>query len=271
MKTRYFDAHCHIQFEQYQEDDVALIERMRAEGVGGIIVGVDYESSRKAVELAERYEHLFASVGLHPNRVESEVFDAQAYRALAEHPKVVALGECGLDYLRPAEATEEVKRRQEEALRAHVGLAAELNKPLIIHSRPSKGTQDAYRDLIGILAEEKRNSPNLRGDIHFFVGGLEEMRELTMLGFTISFTAVITFTHDYDAVIAAAPLNMILSETDAPYVAPASRRGERNDPLAVQDVARRIAEIRGEDEEKVRRMLVQNAFRLFAPSGVSAD
>ncbi len=264
MSVRYIDAHCHIQFEQYAQDDAELIERMRAEGVAGIVVGVDYESSKKACALAEKHEHLYASVGLHPNRVAQESFSEREMRALAENKKAVAIGECGLDYYRPVEVNEEVKRAQREALRAHVVLAAKLDKPLIIHARPSKGTMDAYHDLIGILKEARREHPKTRGDIHFFVGGLEEAQALIALDFTISFTAVITFARDYDGVIRAVPLASILAETDAPYIAPLSRRGTRNDPLAVQDVVAKIAEIRGEDSEVVRQTLLANAERLFA-------
>lgn len=264
MKIKYVDAHCHIQFERYAQDDVELIGRMREEGVAGIVVGVDLESSKKAVELAEKHEHLYASVGLHPNRVGQEIFDMDTYRELAENPKVVAIGECGLDYFRPAEVNDEVKRAQSEALRAHIALAVELNKPLIIHARPSKGTMDAYEDLIEILKEAKaEHGGDVRGDVHFFVGGVKEAEALIALGFAISFTAVITFARDYDEVIRTMPLSSILSETDAPYIAPASRRGERNDPLAVIDVVAKIAEIRNEPLENVRAALLANAKRLF--------
>ncbi|MDO8566669.1 MAG: TatD family hydrolase [bacterium] len=270
MKIQYVDAHCHLQFEQYAKDDTELIERMHDEGIAGIVVGVDLESSRKAIALAEKYEHLYASVGLHPNRVAEEVFDAEAFRALAKQPKVVAIGECGLDYYRlkvnegvPVVSEVEPKNKQKEVLQKHIVLAAELDKPLIIHSRPSKDTQDAYRDLISILTEAKQKYPNLRGDIHFFVGGIAEATLLAALDFTISFTAVITFTRDYDEVIKSVPLASILSETDAPYVAPISRRGKRNDPLAVVDVVAKIAEIRGEPLDTVRSALLANAKRLF--------
>ncbi|TSC70307.1 MAG: TatD DNase family protein [Parcubacteria group bacterium Gr01-1014_49] len=263
MNGKYIDAHCHIQFEQYAEDDTALIERMAREGVLGIVVGVDLDSSKKAVALAEKHEHLFASVGLHPNRVLEESFDEAAYRALAAHPKVVAIGECGLDFFRPAEVNEEVKRKQKEALNTHIELASALDKPLIIHSRPSKGTQDAYEDLIALLKEAKKEHPSLRGDIHFFVGGIREAEALVALDFTLSFTAVITFARDYDAVIRAVPLASILSETDSPYVAPASRRGERNDPLAIKEIVLKIADIRNEDPETVRAAVLENARRLF--------
>lgn len=263
MTPKYVDAHCHIQFEQYAQDDAALIARMRNEGVVGIVVGVDLESSRKALALAEAHEHLFASVGLHPNHT-GESFDEPAYRALATHPKVVAIGECGLDYYRPTEVNDEVKRAQKELLGRHIALAAEVGKPLIIHARPSKGTEDAYHDLTTLLTEEKEKHPDLRGDVHFFVGGPAEAAELIALGFTVSFTAVITFARDYDATIKSVPLVSILSETDAPYVAPASRRGQRNDPLAAIEVVRQLAEIRGEDPEAVRTALFENAKKLFS-------
>ncbi len=263
MHIKYVDAHCHIQFDDYSADADELILRMHEEGVAGIVVGVDYESSVKAVAFAEKNEHLFASVGLHPNREGDEWYEIEKYRELAQSQKVVAIGECGLDYFRPAQLNDEIKRKQKAVLNDQIILAAELDKPLIIHSRPSKGTQDAYQDLIEILKEAKGKYPSLRGDIHFFVGGITEAKALNALGFTVSFTAVITFTHDYDEVIKTLPLESILSETDAPYVAPASRRGTRNDPLAVIDVARQIAIIRGEDPEAVRKALCENATQLF--------
>lgn len=258
MNPRYIDAHCHVQFDPYDADRDALIARMREESVVGIVVGVDADSSTKAEMLAEQFEHLYASAGHHPNH--EEPFDEATLRGLLTRPRVVAVGECGLDYFRSAERKEE----QKELFKRHLALAQECDKPLIIHARPSKGTMDAYHDVIELLTEAKKDYPNLRGDIHFFVGGKEEAVALIALGFTLSFTAVITFARDYDEVIRSIPLESILSETDAPYVAPASRRGERNDPLAVIDVVAKIAEIRGEDSETVREVVAQNAVRLFA-------
>jgi len=265
MQIKYVDAHCHVQFDDYAGDVEKLIAQMEDAGVAGIVVGVDLDSSRKAVALAERHEHLYASVGLHPNREPSEWYEAAAYRELARSPKVVAIGECGLDYFRPVEVNEETKRKQKHILHDQIKLAAELDMPLIIHARPSKGTMDAYRDLIEILQKTKEKyGEKLRGDVHFFVGGISEAEALIALGFTISFTAVITFARDYDEVIRNIPLASILSETDAPYVAPASRRGERNDPLAIIEVVNKVAEIRGEDPKLVRDALLANACRLFA-------
>ena len=270
MNARYVDVHCHVQFEQYAKDDAELIARMREAGVVGIVVGVDYESSARAVVLAEKHDHLFASIGLHPNRESNEWYEPEKYRALAKSPKVVAIGECGLDYFRPEQLTEETKRKQKNILNDQIELAAELDKPLIIHARPTKGMQDAYHDLIEILKEAKAGHPRFRGlpaqagDVHFFVGGTQEAQALIALGFTLSFTAVITFARDYDVVIRALPLASILAETDAPYVAPASRRGKRNDPLAVIEVVDKIAEIRGEDRMVVQKALFLNAKNLFA-------
>ncbi|PIR83093.1 hypothetical protein COU19_02255 [Candidatus Kaiserbacteria bacterium CG10_big_fil_rev_8_21_14_0_10_56_12] len=276
METRYIDAHCHVQFEQYDADRAEVIDEMRSQGVAGIVVGCDLDSSQKAVALAEKHEHLYAAVGLHPNHESSEWYDISYQRQLAAHPKVVAIGECGLDYYRlpgdtSVHSAEATKVKQKTLFKQHLALAIEFDKPLIIHCRPSKGSTDAYRDLIELLEEERSKDlnthlntyQNLRGDIHFFVGGVAEAQALNALGFTVSFTAVITFMHDYDAVIKTVPLANLLVETDAPYVAPAVRRGQRNDPLAVIDVVSRIARIREEDPESVRQTLLENTRQLF--------
>lgn len=258
---KYFDAHAHVQFPAFDEDREDILRKMEEAEVGAIMVGVDYASSERAVALVEGRENLFASVGLHPNDNTTEVFDIEKYRMLAAHPKVVAIGECGLDYYRQDESD---KNRQRELFLKHIDIATSLRKPLIIHARPTKGTQNAYQDLIEILKEKKaEHGDALSGDVHFFVGGIEEAGELVALGFTLSFTAVLTFTHDYDEVVRSVPLSALVSETDAPYVAPEGRRGTRNDPLAAIDVARSIARIREEDEEAVRVAILDNAKRVF--------
>ena len=261
MTVRYIDTHCHLQFKQYAQDREEIIERMKEEGIAVIVVGTDLETSKEAVALAEKYEHLYAAVGMHPS---NEGLTMSKFRELATHQKVVAIGECGLDYFRLEEASDELKNKQKELLQKHIILATELDKPLVIHVRPSKGTMDAYADLIEILKEAKKEYPKLRGDIHFFAGGLAEAELFFALDFTISFTAVITFSRDYDDIIKTVPLANILSETDAPYVAPLERRGERNDPLSVTRVVAKIAEIRGEDIELVRTTILDNARRSFA-------
>ena len=264
---KYFDAHCHVQFDAYDEDRDEVLMRMTEAEVGGLVVGVDLPSSKSAVALVQDRSDLWASIGLHPNHAPEEPFDVDAFRILAKDPKVVAIGECGLDNYRPTDP-EGAKAHQRSVFEQHVELALETDKPLMIHSRPTKGTMDAYQDLISILQSYSRvHGDKLRGDIHFFVGGVDEAKVLLELGFTLSFTAVLTFARDYDDVVRYAPLTSILSETDAPYIAPASRRGTRNDPLAARDVIAAIAGIRGEDEESVRATVLANAMRLFRPEG----
>lgn len=261
---KYFDAHCHIQFPQYDEDRAEVLAGMDAASVGGIVVGVDLDSTKKAIELVQDKASLFASVGLHPNSAEDFLdtgFDP--YIELARNSKVVAIGECGLDNYRPGDV-EAAKPLQREVFLKHVELAVKTQKPLMIHSRPAKGTQDAYNDLIDILASAKReHGEALTGDIHFFVGGIEEARKLIDLDFTLSYTAVLTFARDYDEVVRFAPLSHLITETDSPYVAPAPNRGKRNDPRAISAVVEAIAGIRNEDPETVRVNILQNVQRVF--------
>lgn len=259
---KYFDAHCHIQFPEYDHDRSELMQEMARAGVGGIVVGVDLKSSRVAIDLVQGSETLYAAVGLHPNSAQE--FDTiEPFAELANDPKVVAIGECGLDNYRPQDV-DAAKPRQREVFLEHVNLAARLKKPLMIHARPAKGTQDAYRDLIEILTSAKREYGDaLTGDIHFFVGGIEEARALIELDFTLSYTAVLTFARDYDEVVRFVPLSHLITETDSPYVAPPPNRGKRNDPRAIPAVVEAIAGIRGEDPEAVRVHILQNVQRVF--------
>lgn len=263
---RYFDAHCHVQFDPYDADRAAVIANMQEKEVGGLVVGVDLDSSVKALALVEKLPDFYAAAGLHPNYVEDERFDEASFRALLRHPKMVAVGECGLDNYRP-EDVDAAKAEQRRVFAGHIELAIEADKPLMIHSRPTKGTQDAYRDMIDILRSYKgEHGDRLRGDIHFFVGGVEEAKDFIDLGFTLSFTAVLTFARDYDEVLRYVPLSSIVTETDSPYIAPARIRGKRNEPVSVIDVVEAVAGIRGEDPEAVREAVLQNAVRMFGLS-----
>jgi TatD DNase family protein len=256
---KYFDAHCHVQLSQYNEDRPEVLQRMAENEIGGLVVGVDKASSQNAVTLVQDKSDLFASVGLHPNDVLLEEFNFEWFSALAQNPKVRAIGECGLDYYRPQDL-DAIVAKQKEVFEQHIELAVKHDKPLMVHSRPSKGTQDAYLDTIDMVKSKKREyGDKLRGDMHFFVGGIDEARLFIELGFSLSYTAVITFSHDYDEVIRFAPLSSLLSETDSPYVAPAPNRGKRNVPTAVQNVVQTIAQIRNEDEEVVRATILANS------------
>jgi len=266
MKPQYFDIHSHISFSEFDKDRKTVIVCMRDEDVWTITVGVDYKSSKKAAEMAEKLDGFFATIGQHPSDNRKEKFILNKYKKLIIHPKVVAVGECGLEYFRMPKHTPEddEKKRQKELFKVHIQLALDSNKPLMLHCRPSQNSMDAYEDVLDILRfYYKIYGRKLHGNVHFFVGTKEIAKRFLEIGFTFSFTGVITFTNNYDEVIRFLPLDMIMSETDCPFVAPVPYRGGRNEPTYVVEVVKKIAEIRGEDFEKVRAQLVENALRVF--------
>jgi TatD DNase family protein len=255
----YFDIHSHLNDPRFDADVGEVLSRMKEAGVWSLVVGTEKNLSSRAVELARANEEIFACVGLHPTDDKEEKFDDAFYRTLASDLKTVAIGECGLDYFRTAEEDRKKEEvRQKNIFESQVELAVSLNKPLMIHCR------NAHTDMLDILASKKReHGGKLRGNIHFFSEGPETAKKYFDLDFTISFTGVITFTHDYDETVRYAPLDLMLSETDCPYVAPVPYRGKRNEPLYVIEVVKKIAEIRGEDFEIVREQLIKNTFRVF--------
>lgn len=248
---KYFDIHSHLNFGDFDLDWDAVIARLRETGTHTIVVGTDYESSKRAVELAEKYPEIYASIGVHPVDNPSRAFDKDKFAELAKHPKVVAVGECGLDFFHAKK--EEDYERQKKLFLEQVEFALELGKPLMIHAR------DAYTELLELLEPYRGR---VRGNVHFFAGDWETAQKFFALDFTVSFTGVITFANSYDEVIRKAPLERLMAETDAPYVAPVPYRGQRNEPAYVSEVYKRIAEIRGEDPEAVREALVRNALRM---------
>jgi len=285
-KPKLIDIHTHVNFNAFKDDGDAVVKRTLDAGVWMVLVGSQIDTSCRAVEYAERYpEGVYAAVGLHPIHLfedhfdvaeeekkaglpaealakmgvsgfttRPEVFDRDAYLELAKSSKTVAIGECGLDYYRGRD-NEDVKRVQKETFRKQVHLAREVKKPLMIHCR------DAYEDLLGILREER--AEDIGGDIHFFAGSWEIAKQFLDLGFYLSFTGVITFARDYDEVLKNVPLDRIMVETDAPYVTPVPHRGKRNEPLYVEFVAKKIAELKGLDDKEVYTALVQNTCALF--------
>lgn len=258
---QYFDAHSHINDPRFDADIGQVLSRMKEAGIWSLVVGTEKNLSERAVQLAKEHDELFACTGLHPTDDREEKFDDVFYRTLASDPKTVAIGECGFDYFRTNEEDRAAeKARQSAIFESQLELAVSLNKPLMIHCR------NAHPDMLDILASKKReHGEKLRGNIHFFSEGSETAKKYFDLDFTVSFTGVITFTHDYDETVRYAPLDLMLSETDCPYVTPAPHRGKRNEPLYVIEVVKKIAEIRGEDFETVRKQLVKNAFRVFCP------
>lgn len=262
---KYFDIHSHLNSGDYKDDLDAVIGRLKETGTHTIVVGTDYDSSEEAVKLADKYEEIYACIGIHPSESKKHVkysktsqFDEELkkFEELARHPKVVAIGECGLDFFHQNKAAFHEKQRQLFLDQVEFALTHDL--PIMIHSR------DAYEELLDILEPlEKEHGAKLHGNVHFFAGDVGIARRFLNMDFTLSFTGVITFARDYDEVIKFASLDRIMSETDAPYVAPAPYRGKRNEPSYVSEVVKKIAEIRGEDFEHVRETLVNNALRMI--------
>lgn len=277
MSYAFFDIHSHLHDKAFGDDADTLATEMKAYGVGSITVGTDLELSKQAITLAEMHENLYATIGLHPADNVLEEFDRDAFTKLARNKKVIAVGECGLDYHyienffdkekdakgitwnKDAEAD-----RQQRIFEEQVEFAAEMNLPLMLHGRPSKGTMDAYEDMLHILENAKKiHRTKIRGNAHFFVGNIEIAKRFIDIGFTMSFSGVITFTHDYDDVVRFIPRTMIHAETDSPYATPAPFRGKRNTPMYVQEVVAKIAVLRNEPFEEVRAQLLENAKRIF--------
>ena len=284
--VKFIDSHSHLAFPAYDADRDEVIGRMKKEEVGAIDIGTTLETSRSAVELARSHDFIWAAVGIHPafaspnpyhdpnELIEPPVVrsvneNLQGVRELSAGPKVVAIGECGLDYFRfknedlgqptVGQPKAEFKDKQKELLKGHIELAKEVKLPLAIHCRSSAGTQDAYDDLIEILNEHD----GLSGTIHFYTGDLEHAKKFIELGFYISFSGVITFAKEYQELVRELPLEKILIETDCPYAPPAPYRGGRNEPVYVIEAARKIAEVKGLTLEGVAAQTTSNTQALF--------
>lgn len=265
MKVKYFDIHSHIDFSAFDKDREEVIKRMRDESVRAIAVGTDLKTSKEVINLANKYDEVFATVGLHPDCDKGQTFVESDYNEFVKDKKVVAVGECGLDYFRLNEnKNPQDSGEQKENFIKQIEFALENNLPLMLHFRSSANTMDAYENGLEILNFYKKEyGDKLRGNAHFFAGSLEIAKKFLDIGFTLSFTGVITFTESYNEVIKYIPLDMIMAETDCPFVAPLPHRGKRCEPIYVKEVVKKISEIKNEDYEKVRKTLVDNAFRVF--------
>lgn len=269
----YIDTHAHLNFKAFANDYPQAIERANDAGVGKIIVvGSDWKTSQKAVQIANDYENVYAAVGLHPIHVKDESFDEAKFLLLAANKKVVAIGETGLDYYYDRSSAE----IQKEVFRKFIKIAIQKNLPVILHSR------DAAEDILPILMAE---NPMPRGVMHCFSEDWQFAKIILEMGFYISFTGLITFTKNQETfeTIKNAPLERILIETDCPYMTPAfathfvktSRvkkatagkpdlnRGKRNEPAYVIEVAKKISELRKVPVEEVAKATTQNALELF--------
>jgi TatD DNase family protein len=258
----FFDIHSHLHFVDFDKDRDEVISRMIEKGVWTIGVGVDFITSKKELEIASKYKNIYTCIGLHPADspmgMLSQTFDEKLFEELVVHPKVVAIGECGLDYRKTGTVGDSEKKRQKKDFEKQIDFAVRNKKLLMLHVR------NAHEDVLDILTSKKREyGDKLRGNVHFFSGTVPIEKKYLDLDFSVSFTGVITFVNDYDEAIKYAPIDMIMSETDAPFVAPIPHRGKRNEPIYVEQVVKKMAEIKGISVEKMQKILVDNAFRVF--------
>lgn len=281
----FIDTHCHVHFNAFKDDADEVIKRTLEKGVLMNLVGTQKDTSQHGVLTAEKYEGTFASVGLHPEHLIStyadeqetsfhqleEEFDYEFYKKLAEHPKTIAIGECGLDLYRIPErmSIETVLQKQVPIFRAQYALAQEIRLPMVIHVR------DAYPEMLNILATElqHRKQTQVKGVIHCYVSNWENARQFLKLGLHLGFTGIITFSprktnpqaqYDLWEVIEKCPLDRMLLETDSPYLAPGKYRGKRAEPWMVGEVVRKIAEIKKLSFEEVAERTTLNAKKLFS-------
>lgn len=276
------DTHCHIHFRGYKDDMEEVIKRTQEKGVRMITIGSQAKNSKEGIAVAEKYDGIWCTVGVHPSHThhhtlhvdenetietKEEGFDKDYYRSLIESSdKVVAIGEVGLDYYRLDKDIEEVKAKQREVLIDALDLADEMRLPLVLHVR------DAHADMVALLSSYVgAGKLSRRGVIHCFTGTTDEARAYHEIGFLTSFTGIVTFPDKKDPeaitplqqTVIDLPLEMIMVETDAPWLTPMPDRGKRNEPWQVIRVAEKIADLKGISIKEVDRVTTANAERLF--------
>ena len=250
----YIDTHCHLDFENFNEDRESVVQRSIKNKINSIItIGTNVETSLQSIELSKKFATVFAAVGIHPNdAANANQKSIQQIYEMSSDPKVVAIGEIGLDYYRdytPAEV-------QKELFRTQLKIAREKDLPVIIHNR------EAHADVYDILVSEK--STDLQGVMHSFDGDMHFLDSILSYNFYVSFTGVITFKNaNYDELIKRVPLENLLLETDSPFLTPVPFRGKRNEPSYVTYIAKKIAEVKDISVEEIAKITSDNAQKLF--------
>jgi TatD DNase family protein len=250
------DSHCHLDFPEYEGKIAEVREEMRSNGVThALCISVNLAGFPKVLALAESYDNFFASVGVHPDHEERTALDPARLVELARHPRIVAIGETGLDYYRVSGDLE----WQRERFRAHIRAARECRKPLVIHTR------QAAEDTLTIMREE--GAAEVGGVMHCFTETQEVAETAMALGFHISFSGIVTFKNAgaLRDVARQVPLERLLVETDSPYLAPVPHRGKTNRPALVRHVAEEVARLRSISLEELAKATTANFFRLFIP------
>lgn len=251
----FVDSHCHIDFPDFNEEIPHLLQNMKANGVDwGLCAGVTLENFPRVLALAEQHDNLFAAVGVHPDHQEGREPTAQELVELSKHPKIVGIGETGLDYYRLTGDLE----WQRERFRTHILAARQAGLPLIVHTRSSAS------DTLQILKETGQQA--VSGVFHCFTENMDVAQQVLALGFYISFSGILTFKNatELKAVAREIPLDRLLIETDAPYLAPVPMRGKRNEPAYVRYVAEEISRLKGIDIAEVAEATTHNFFTLFS-------
>ncbi|MCL2860596.1 MAG: TatD family hydrolase [Oscillospiraceae bacterium] len=249
-----FDSHAHYNDEQYDLDRDEIIKKIFESGVTKIInAGYNVEASKTSIELAEKYDFIYAAVGIHPQDIENISIDLIEIEKLSNHSKVIAIGEIGLDY----HWNKENKQEQIEAFARQIELANKLDLPIVIHSR------DAYVDTINVL--KNMVDANKKGVFHCCPLNAELVKDALDLGYNISFAGAITFKNvkNADEIIKMVPMDRIQIETDAPYLSPEPFRGKRNDSTRIKYIAQKVATARGISVEEVAKMTYENTLRMF--------
>jgi TatD DNase family protein len=250
------DSHCHLDFPDFAAELDAVVARARAAGIGRMVtISTRVKKHAQVLAIAERFPDVFCSVGTHPHNAHEELdIDAKALIELARHPKVVAIGEAGLDY----HYDNSPREAQAAGLRQHIAAARETGLPLVIHAR------DCDADMARILEDESGKGA-FPAVLHCFTGGRDLAMRAITLGHYVSFTGILTFKNSQNLrdIARELPADRILVETDAPYLAPLPYRGKRNEPAFVVETAKILAETRGVTADEIARQTTENFFRLF--------
>lgn len=280
----FFDSHTHLNLAAFDKDREEIVKKTLEQGVFVINIGTCYQTSKKAIEMAKQYKNCWATVGLHPSHTipmeidknelnidsnqsssEAEVFNEKFELLLKEpfdfaqgRPKVVAIGECGLDhsYFKDFSGKDQIKYKsiQEKEFKKQIQAAKKYNLPLSLHVR------DLYEEALMILEDEGYKNQAV---FHFFTGNVNQAQKILKRGFYLGFSGIITYSEIMNGVIKNAPLEKILIETDAPYVTPIPYRGNRNEPIYVKETAKKIAQIKKLPIEKIEEATFENTLRLF--------
>jgi len=255
-----FDSHCHLQMPVFAGDLPAVLDRARQEGLeGAVVIGMDVASSRNAVDLANRYEDVYATVGMHPH--DASCLDTDAFQALlemAQEPGVVAIGETGLDFYRNLSAP----ALQQKAFREQLGLADELGLPVVIHSR--QANEDSFA-VLREWASGKHDRSQPLGVLHCYAGDAKLAEEYADLGFMLSFAGNVTYPNAgrLQAVAASVSLDYLVVETDCPFLSPQGHRGRRCEPVHLRETLQFMADLRGIDADALASATTANAKRLY--------